>query len=150
MTLTLPKKSLPYVVLPSLNEVVGAISLMCSPVFPAMNMANALGGTQTATWELVRTYTLTQLIDDAVERGADLSATKAACCNLMVYDTPPFRGAIGYDPRPRCVLCGRVHYIDKRNNQALSCGDTERFRNRPSWSWSRTMREAAIDGTYVP
>lgn len=136
--------------LPHLGDVVEAISLLCSPVFPVMNIANALGGAQTDTWRLAREYTLAQLIDDAMERGADLSHIKAACCDLSVFDTPPFRGAVGYDGRPKCGLCGRVHYVDKRNGEILSCGDTQRFRNPPTWTWSRATREAAIEGTYTP
>jgi hypothetical protein len=141
---------LPSVVLPSLGEVVEAISLACSPVFPALSVANALGGEQTNVWCLVRMYTLSQLIDDAVDRGADLNSVRAACCELPVFDTPPFRGAVGYDGRPRCPLCARVHYVDKRTNEALSCGDTARFRNPPAWTWTRATREEAIEGTYTP
>ena len=73
-----------------------------------------------------------------------------------MMDTPPFRGAVGYDPRPRCGLCNRRHYIDKRyvderrGGTPLSCGDSQRFRNLPETRWTRWTAEAAVEGTYQP
>jgi len=138
------------------EDVVHAIELACSPVLGSLSMANALGGLQTDTWQLVRTFTLAQLIDEANERGVDLSTVKAAICEVLVMDTPPFRAAVGYDPRPRCVYCNRRHYVDKRylderrGGEPLSCGDSQRFRNHPPQQWSRSTAEAAVEGTYQP
>jgi hypothetical protein len=140
----------------STDDLIHAIELACSPVLGSLNMANALGGTQTDTWRLVREFTLVQLIDEACERGIDLTTIKAACCDLLVMDTPPFRGAVGYDPRPRCGLCNRRHYVDKRyiderrSGEPLSCGDSQRFRNPPADRWSKPTMIAAVEGTYQP
>lgn len=138
------------------ESVIHAIELACSPVLGSLSMANALGGSQTDDWRLVREFPLAQLIDEAVERGVDLSIIKAACCDVLVIDTPPFRGAVGYDPRPRCSLCNRRHYIDKRyvderrGGEPLSCGDSMRFRNAPAHQWTKATMIAAVEGTYQP
>lgn len=129
----------------STESIVAAISLLCSPVFGALNVANALGGARSDTWILAREHELDRLIDEAVRRGADLSEVRAACCDVLVVDTPPFRGAVGYDPRPRCPLCCRRHFKPE-----MSCGDSARFRNHPPWYWTRATVQAAIVGTYQP
>jgi len=140
----------------STEDLTHAIELKCSPVIGSLNMANALGGRETTTWRLVREFTLIQLIDEAIERGVDLSILKAACCDVLVMDTPPFRGAVGYDPRPRCGLCNRRHYIDKRyleerrSGEPLSCGDSARFRNLPVTQWTKVTMIAAVEGEYHP
>lgn len=134
----------------STSDLVEAIAVACSPVFGAMNMANAIAGAQTDVWRLIREFTLTQLIDDAAERGVDLSAVKAVCCDVLVFDTPPFRDAVDYDPRPRCPLCARRH-LKPRDGTELSCGDAGRFRNPPpNRRWTRSTAEAAVEGTYTP
>lgn len=125
------------------SDLCEAIALCCSPVFGALNMMNALGGAQTDAWNAVRTFTLEQLIDEAAQRDLDLSELMAACSQVRVFDTPPFQGALRYDPRPRCVLCNRVHYVPK-SGESLSCGDAARFRNPPQWRWSRAAIEAAV------
>lgn len=140
----------------STDDLVHAIELACSPVLGALNMANALGGSQTDAWRVVREVPLAQAIDEAIERGVDLSALKAACCDVLVIDTPPFRHAVGYDPRPRCGLCNRRHYIDKRyvderrGGEPLSCGDSQRFRNEPARGWTKATQVAAVEGNYQP
>jgi hypothetical protein len=140
----------------STDALVHAIELACSPVLGALNIANAFGGMVTDSWRLVREFTLAQLIDEAGERDIDLTAVKAACCDILVMDTPPFRHAVGYDPRPRCGLCNRRHFIDKRyvderrGGVPLSCGDSQRFRNMPEKHWTRWTAEAAVEGTYQP
>lgn len=145
MTLTKPALTVPV----ATEDLVRAIELACSPVLGALNMANALGGVETDPWLLVRTYSLAQLIDEAIARDVDLTEVKAACCDLAVTDTPPFRGAIGYDPRPRCALCNRRHASYRGTD--LSCGDNDRFRNAPKdWRWTRSTAEAAVEGTYTP
>lgn len=138
------------------ESVVHAIELACSPIIGSLSMANALGGAQTDEWRLVREFTLVQLIDEAVERGVDLSTLKAACCDVLVMDTPPFRCAVDYDPRPRCVQCNRRHYYDKRyvderrSGVPLSCGDSMRFRNPPEHRWTKATMMAAVEGDYKP
>ena len=140
----------------SKETIAHAIELACSPVLGALNMANALGGSQTDDWRLVREFSLAQLIDEAVELGVDLTVLKAACCDVLVMDTPPFRHAVGYDPRPRCGQCNRRHYYDKRyvderhQGIPLSCGDTARFRNSPPATWTKETQRAAVEGTYQP
>lgn len=138
------------------DDVVKAIELVCSPVFGSLNVVNSLGGMQTDAWRLAREVPLAQLIDEAFEHDIDLTTIKAACCDVLVMDTPPFRHAVGYDPRPRCGLCNRRHYIDKRyiderrGGEPLSCGDSQRFRNHPAQWWSKSTAMAAVEGTYQP
>lgn len=131
------------------EDVVEAIQILCSPVFGTLNALNALGGVQTDVWRLVREFTLGQLIDEAVRRDVDLSETKATLCDVLLYDTPPFRGAIGYDGRRRCPLCGRRHFRPNDGSE-LSCGDARRFVNPPRWQWTRALAEAAFEGRYTP
>jgi len=142
---------------PSTEDLVHAIELACSPVLGSLSMANALGGRQTDAWCLVREHSLAALIDEAVDRGVDLSTVKAACCDVLVSDTPPFRAAVGYDPRPKCGLCNRRHYrdrkfIDERRGGVpeLSCGDrANRYETQPK-TWTRQTAMAAVEGTYEP
>lgn len=141
----------------STDDIIHAIELATSPVLGALSMANALGGgLQTDAWRLVREFPLSRLIDEAVIRGIDLTILKAACCDYLITDTPPFRHALSYDPRPRCSLCNRRHYRDKRylderrQGRPLSCGDSERFRNQPPSTWTRATIEQAVEGTYQP
>lgn len=131
----------------STEDVVHAIELRCSPVLGALNMANALGGAQTDVWRLVREFSLVQLIDEADERGIDFTTLKAALCDVPVIDTPPFRHAVGYDPRPRCGLCNRRHNR-KRHGEAMSCG--VRFEDMPEQQWSKPSAIAAFEGQYQP
>jgi hypothetical protein len=131
------------------DDLIQAIAIRCSPVFGALSMANALGGARTDAWRAVREFTLVQLVDDALTRGLDLTALKAACCDVLVIDTPPFHGAVGYDPRPRCWLCGHHHWVPA-DGQALSCGDARQFRGQPFDRWTRATIELAIEGRYRP
>ena len=132
------------------EDVIQAIELACSPVLGALSMANAIGGLQTDAWRLVREVSLVALIDEASARDVDLSVVVAACCDVLVMDTPPFRHAVGYDPRPRCVLCHRRHYVDKSTGNALSCGDSQGFRNWPMRHWTKQTMAAAVEGAYKP
>jgi hypothetical protein len=137
LTLTHPLKT---------PDLVKAISLRCSPVFGSLSIANALGGSENDAWKVVRGFTLVQLVDEAVRRGVDLSEVKAACCDVLVFDTPPFHGAIGYDSRARCPLCCRRHYVDKNAGAPpLSCGDAARFRNPPVWQWMRAVAHDVME-----
>lgn len=45
-----------------------AIELRMSDVFPAMNIANALGGYPSKEWDLCRRYNLTTLVAEALDR----------------------------------------------------------------------------------
>lgn len=125
------------------RDIIEAISLHCSPVLGSLNIANAISGAQTDAWRAVREFSLSQLVDEAVLRGCDLSEVKAACCAVLVYDTPPFHGAVGFDPRRRCALCCRRHFKPREGD--LSCGDAARFRAPPVWKWTRATAEAAIE-----
>ncbi len=75
------------------DDLLKAISLLCSPVFGALSMANALGGGVTDAWRAVREHPLSRLVDEAIDRGLDLTSLKASCCDVLVLDTPPLAGA---------------------------------------------------------
>jgi hypothetical protein len=132
------------------SSLVEAIQIICSPVFGSLNVANAIGGAQTDDWQIIREFTPAEIVDEIINRGLDIGDVKAACCDLLVIDTPVFHNIMEYDPRPRCPLCCRRHVIDKRTGDPLSCGDSQGFRNSPIWRWTRATAEAAVNGTYEP
>lgn len=144
ITLVTPASSKPVTV----EDLARAIELACSPVLGALNMANAIGGLQTDAWRLVREFSLVQLIDEAISRDVDLASIKAACCDVPVVDTPPFRAAVGYDPRPRCTLCNRPHFIRVGGETERSCGRNQKTFYPPETRWSRSTAEAAVEGRY--
>lgn len=68
-------------------DLLHAIELRCSECFGAMNFANALGGSKSVPWELVRTYSFLDLVDKAIERGLDVMGIKAAVDHRPIQDT---------------------------------------------------------------
>jgi hypothetical protein len=55
-----------------------AIELRISSCFPAMNIANSLGGSPSPEWDLVRKYGLDELVADALDRGMPVAEFRAA------------------------------------------------------------------------
>ena len=55
-----------------------AIELRISGCFPAMNVANSIGGSPSPEWDLVRKYGLDELVADALDRGMPVADFKAA------------------------------------------------------------------------
>lgn len=135
---------------PSDDSISGAISILCSPVLGSLSLCNALAGYQDDKWFLVNNFTLDQLIEEAVTRNIDICSLRATCCDLYVIDTPPFRGSIKFDARRRCNLCNKIHFIDPRRDEPLSCGRNAKMFNPPEWRWTRYSAEKAVEGTYVP
>jgi len=70
-----------------------AIALRCSDCFPAMNIANALGGYPSAEWEIVRSFSLVDMVQEAKIRSIDLSALEAAVCGGLVVETVIYKKA---------------------------------------------------------
>ncbi len=129
------------------DDLLKAIALLCSPVFSALSMANALGGGVTNAWRAVREHSLTALVDEAIDRGLSLDSLKASCCDLLVLDTPPMFGVLNYDPRPKCLGCGKVH-LKRRDGELRSCASVARFSGLPEHQWTRTTIEQALKGRY--
>ncbi len=125
-----------------------AIALLTSPVFGSLSVAHALGGGPSEAWSILETFTPGQIADEIAARGLSLDGVKAACCDVLVVDSPVTHWMFQFDPRPRCPLCCCRHYVDKRTNEPLSCGDTQGFRNPPEWRWTKTTMRAAVEGTY--
>jgi hypothetical protein len=74
MTLTLVTEHTP-----TDDELKQAIALLCSPVFGALNIANAFAGYQSNEWRLIReTKPLSKLFEEARARGLDLSTVECA------------------------------------------------------------------------
>lgn len=71
-----------------------AIELRCSECFPAMNIANALGGSPSIEWEIVRTFSLVDMVREARKRGIDLSGRKAAVGDHLVTERPIYQDAV--------------------------------------------------------
>ena len=72
------------------SDLLHAIELRCSECFPAMNIANALGGSRTVPWDLVRTYSLVEMLQEAKDRGLDLSNLKAAVDGRKVVESKAY------------------------------------------------------------
>lgn len=71
-----------------------AIELRASPVFGALSMANALGGSGHADeWDAVREFTFVQLVDEAKARELPIALFMASCDDRerRVIDTPIWR-----------------------------------------------------------
>jgi hypothetical protein len=58
------------------EELKEALSIRCSKVFPAMNMANSFGGIDTTEWQIIRTFSVMEMIKEAKLRNIDLSSIK--------------------------------------------------------------------------
>jgi len=75
----------------SVDDLRKAIELRFSRCFPALNLANALGGYQSAPWQAVREFTPVQLIADAVERGVPLDELECAVTHEYLPATSLYR-----------------------------------------------------------
>jgi len=65
------------VVEPTNGDVIEAIRIRTSECFGALNIANALGGEETASWYLIHHYTLEQLKEEAQRRGLVFTEERA-------------------------------------------------------------------------
>jgi hypothetical protein len=74
------------------DELKQAIALICSPVFGALNIANAFAGYQSNEWRLIReTELLSKLFREALERKLDLSKLECAVEGGLVTERPIFQ-----------------------------------------------------------
>lgn len=74
------------------EDIKEAISLLCSPVFGALNIANALAGYQSTEWRLIReTRPLSNIFREALERNIDLSKLECAVEGGLVTERPLFK-----------------------------------------------------------
>ncbi len=74
------------------RDLLEAISLRFCRHFPALNMANALGGMSTIPWKVVREFKPDELLVEAKERDLDLSSVETAmatceCCPRLVIES---------------------------------------------------------------
>lgn len=76
------------------NVLIQAIKLRFSECFPAMNIANALGGTEDASWKIVRTISPLDMIREAKKRGIDLSSMKASVSDKLIVESLLYDHAI--------------------------------------------------------
>jgi hypothetical protein len=131
------------------DSLLRAISILCSPVFGALSMAHSLGsvGQMSDEWRALYEHTPRALVEEAIERNLDFTSLKAVCCDVLVIDTPVFHNILMYDPRPKCSLCNRPHWVPSDGTR-LSCGDAARFRRPPEWKWTRQTIEQAVEGKY--
>lgn len=61
------------------EDIKEAIALLCSPVFGALNIANAVAGYQSVSWRLIReTKPLSKIFREALDRNIDLSTLQCA------------------------------------------------------------------------
>lgn len=90
------------VTVPVKNEdLVEAISLKISKHFGALNIANALGGSPSVAWQVVRRTSLSEMVADALDRGLDVKSIKAAVDGTPFVETESYlrvRSEIGGRP----------------------------------------------------
>jgi hypothetical protein len=55
-----------------------AIAIRIDRVFPAMSVANALGGHQDDVWQTIRKYSVAELIAEALDRGINVADIKSS------------------------------------------------------------------------
>ena len=65
MELSIPARTKPV----SDKLLLNAIRIRQDPHFPALNICNALAGTQTDEWLLIRKYSLNELLEERKQRG---------------------------------------------------------------------------------
>lgn len=63
-----------------------AIELRMNDCFPAMNIANSMGGTQSDAWQLVRTFGFDELVAEALDRGLSITEFRSSVDNKMFTD----------------------------------------------------------------
>jgi hypothetical protein len=84
--------TLTTVAVPTDSEITEALALICSPVFGALNIANAFAGAQTTPWRLIReTEPLSLLFREALDRKIDLSSVNCAVEGGKIVDTKRFK-----------------------------------------------------------
>jgi hypothetical protein len=80
--------------IPTDSEIQKAIELRSSRVFPAMDVANTLAGDTSAVhWRLIREYTFTDLIEEAMNRNLDFDEFRTSVERKPVTDTEIFMKA---------------------------------------------------------
>jgi hypothetical protein len=67
-----------------------AISLRISECYGAMDIANRLGGSPSVAWKVARAHRLAELVADALDRGIDVRAIKAAVDKTAFCDTKAY------------------------------------------------------------
>ncbi len=67
-----------------------AICLMVSECFGAMCIANALGGSPSVPWEIVRKHRLAELVADALDRLLPVRDFKAAVTGTPFMETKAY------------------------------------------------------------
>lgn len=58
---------------PKNEDLIHAIAIRICRPFPALNLANALGGMETVEWKIIRKFSIQEMINEARERGIDVA-----------------------------------------------------------------------------
>lgn len=69
------------------RDLIKAIELRISKCFVAMDIANALGGSQSIPWDIARKYSVMELVAEALDRKLDVCSIKAAVDGTSFMDT---------------------------------------------------------------
>ena len=75
-------------------ELKSAIALRCSKVFPALNIANSFGGSETVEWQIVRTFSLIDIVREVKARKLDLSGLNCVVEGGPVLDSALYKLAL--------------------------------------------------------
>ena len=81
------------------KDLLSAIAIRCSDCFPAMSIANALGGSPSIDWKVIRTFSLVEMLMEAKKRGLELTSIKEAVGDKMVVETESYKAAAA------CLVC---------------------------------------------
>ncbi len=76
------------------RELLEAVCIRCSICFPAMNIANALGGSQSRVWKVVRKFKLDELVREMTARNLLPTNLKEAVGDRRLVDIPSYQEAM--------------------------------------------------------
>lgn len=71
-----------------------AVELKLSSCYPAMSMANAIGGSRSQVWDVARGNKVVDLIASAIARGMDVSKWKTAVDGKDIAESGAYNSAI--------------------------------------------------------
>lgn len=77
------------------GDLLKAIEILSAECYGAMSFANALGGEATIPWQILRNNSWTEIVNEAVARGLDVSHLKCAVTGTPVMWSATFLYASG-------------------------------------------------------
>ena len=78
---------------PDKADITAAIELMINKCFPALSVANALGGSDTIPWRLAREIGFAELVASAREHGVDIAGLRGNVDGRSILSAPIYAKA---------------------------------------------------------